>query len=304
MQRSLILGLALGALLCPVPGHAALRVVAAVNDLAAIAQAVGGDLVEIDVVARPDRDPHTVAVRPSTMRKTARADVYLEVGLDLDLWSTDIIRGSRNRDLHRIDCSQGIEPEEVPTGEVDASMGDVHPRGNPHYWLDPLNAVHIAERLAVEFATLDAEHRNDYAANAASFSDTIRQRLPVWSERLTGGMFVEFHRTWIYLAQRFDMRIVGQVEPLPGIPPTARHLAELSDIIRSTGASVVVRDHFHNQSPLEFLERETGIRSVLLPSMCDEPTADSYLRHFDRIAETLGSRARTDGSPPAREGSR
>ena len=271
--------------------HAELRIVAATNDLAAIAKAVGGALVSVDVVARPDRDPHTVAVRPSTMRKTASAALYLAVGLDLDQWSAEIVSGSRNRDLRVIDCSQAVSAAEVPQGKVDASMGDIHPRGNPHYWLDPENGIAVAQLLAKEFATTQPQDTQTFQNNAVVFAADIQSRLPGWRSRLENVSFVEYHRSWVYLAARFSMHIVGQVEPLPGIPPTAKHLTQLAGTIQQTGAQVVVRDPFHSDSPLEFLQRETGIRSVVLPTMCDEPTADSYLQHFDQIAAALGHQA-------------
>lgn len=275
-----------------------LRIVSATNDLAAIARAVGGDFVEVEVVARPDRDPHTLEVRPSTMRKTAKANLYLSVGLSLDLWSADIVRGSRNRNLVVVDCSQAITPLEIPVGRVDASMGDVHPQGNPHYWLDPMNGSALARFLAETFSTVDSLRAETYKQNAESFSAAIDARFPEWEKRLRGQSFVEFHRTWVYLAKRFEMTIAGQVEPLPGIPPTGRHLASLSRIITRTGVPVVVREPFHNESPLEFLRRETGVRVAVLWSSCEQPTPESYFAHFDNIVDVLGSTA------PPKRGSR
>lgn len=269
-------------------GAPALRVVAATNDLAALARAAGGDLLEIDVVARPDRDLHALEVRPSTMRKAASADVYLEVGLSLDPWSADIVRGSRNRDLKVVRCSDAITPEEVPTGRVDASLGDVHPDGNPHYWLDPLNGVAVARFLAGELAEADPAHAAEYRAGAERFAAEVDARLPGWDARLRGSAFVEYHRMWTYLAKRFGMEIAGQVEPLPGIPPSARDLAGLADVIRARGALPIVREIYHGGSSVGFLVRETGARAVMLSASCDEPTPESYLATFDRAADALG----------------
>jgi len=270
---------------------ASLRVVAATNDLGAIARAVGGDAIELDVVARPDRDPHSLPVLPSTMRATARADMYLEIGLSLDLWSREIIRGSRNRKLTVVDCSRVITPLEVPVGRVDASQGDVHPEGNPHYWLDPANAVLVAELLAREFAAIDAERATDYEARMTAFRAEIGRRLPEWSERLRGRRFVEFHRSWVYLAARFEMEIAGRVEPLPGIPPSAHHLADLASMIRETNVPIAIRDAYHDPSAMEFLARETGVSTAVLPTSCGEPTPESFLAHFDEIAAVLGAPA-------------
>jgi zinc/manganese transport system substrate-binding protein len=243
---------------------------------------------EIEVVARPDRDPHALEVSPGTMRMTAKADLYLEVGLSLDLWSPDIVRGSRNRELVVVSCAAAVEPIEVPSGPVDASRGDVHPQGNPHYWLDPLNGAKVARLLAEQFGRADPVHAAEYAERAGAFAAEIDGRLPGWAARLRGRSFVEYHRTWVYLARRFGVEIAGRVEPLPGIPPSAKHLAELSETIRARGVPVVVRDVYHPASPVELLERETRVRSAVLASSCQEPTPEAYLSLFDRAAAVLG----------------
>lgn len=277
---------------------AALKVVAATNDLAGIARAVGGDLLEIDVVARPDRDLHTLEVRPSTMRKAAKADLYLEIGLSMDQWSSDIVRGSRNRHLTVVRCSDAISPEEVPAGGVDASMGDVHPEGNPHYWLDPENGVAVGRYLADRFAQADPTHAADYRAGAERFATEVESRMPEWSRSLHGAVLVEYHKTWVYLAKRFDMRILGQVEPLPGIPPSAHDLADLADIIRRHGSVPIVRDVYHDESTVKFLGREAGARAVVLQASCPEPTPESYLSTFDRAAALLGKGTPGTGGTP------
>lgn len=270
---------------------APLRILAATNDLAAIARAVAGPSAEIKAVARPDRDLHSLEVRPSMMTMAAKADVYLAVGLSLDLWSEGIIQGSRNTKLKVITCSEAVQTLEVPAGKVDASMGDVHPYGNPHYWLDPENAVLVAQDLARRFTALDAAQASMYEANAAAFAKQIEQRLPAWRERLENKSFVEYHRTWIYAAKRFGMEIAGQVEPLPGIPPTGQHLAALAATIREKHVPVVIRDVFHSEDPGEFLQRETGARAAVVSASCDEPTPESYFQTFDRLADALNGKS-------------
>ena len=285
------------ALATPAASGEGLSILAATNDLGAIADAVTGGEAEIEVVARSDRDPHTVEVRPSKMRKAAKADVYLEVGLSLDQWSDGVVRGSRNRKLVVIRCSDAIEPLGVPEGKVDASMGDVHPDGNPHYWLDPLNGAAVGRFLAAKLGEIDPERAELYTANAERFARDLEERLPDWEARLSGGSLVEFHDTWRYLAARFDLEIVDRVEPFPGIPAHARHLAELAEVIRERGVPFVARDSYHSESPVAFLVRETGVRAVVLPSTCDAPTAESYVAHFDRIAVLLGEPVEKEANP-------
>ncbi len=264
-----------------------LRILAATNDLGAIARAVAGPEAEIKVAAHPDRDPHALEVRPSMMTMAAKADLYLAVGLSLDIWSDGIVQGSRNPKLTVVNCANAIRPIEVPVGKVDASMGDVHPYGNPHYWLDPENAILVARALAKDFAARDAARATQYAANAEAFAAEIEKRMPAWKEKLQGAAFIEYHRTWSYAAERFGMTIADRVEPLPGIPPTAAHLAKLTATIRERKVPVVIRDVYHSEDPLEFLERETGVRTAVLSSSCSEPTPESYFALFDRAASVL-----------------
>jgi zinc/manganese transport system substrate-binding protein len=302
MNRVTIVSLSLACLLGVVagvlPAGAAepLRIVAATTDLGAIARAVTGDDAVIEIVARPDRDLHSLEVRPSTMRLAAKADFYLEVGLMLDLWSADIVRGSRNRDLVVIDCSQAIAPLEVPQGKVDASMGDVHPQGNPHWWLDPANGAKVAHLLADRFAAARPDRADTFRKNAATFAADLAARTPAWKSRMQGRAFMEFHRTWSYFVAAFGARIEGRVEPLPGIPPSARHLADLANLIRTKRVPVVIRDVYHPNGPLEFLARETGVRTAVLAAACDEPTPASYIARFDQAVSVLGTASA--GGPP------
>jgi zinc/manganese transport system substrate-binding protein len=193
-----------------------------------------------------------------------------------------------------VNCAEAVTPLEIPSGKVDASMGDVHPYGNPHYWLDPENAVSIARFLAKRFAAIDAGHAARYEENATAFAAQIEKRIPAWKEKLAGLSFVEYHRTWSYAAARFGMTITGRVEPLPGIPPTAHHLADLSATIRETKTPVVIRDVHQSKDPLEFLHRETGVRTAVLPASCDEPTPEAYFALFDRAAAVLRGESVTD----------
>ena len=131
------------------PASARIRVAASLTDLASIASSVGGDQVETFAIARPTADPHRVEVLPSYMVQVARANLYLKVGLGLDQWADGIVDGSHNAKLQVLDCSRDIQPLDKPA-QVNASMGDVHPLGNPHYWLDPRNGAIVAREIAEE----------------------------------------------------------------------------------------------------------------------------------------------------------
>ncbi|HEX5131928.1 MAG TPA: metal ABC transporter substrate-binding protein, partial [Candidatus Krumholzibacteria bacterium] len=217
------------------PATAKMTVVASTTDIASIAQFVGGDLVEVSAIAKGTADPHFVEVLPSYMVKVKKARVYLRVGLDLDRWALPIIDGSRNSSLLVVDCSASIAPVNIPTGKVDASMGDIHPRGNPHYWLDPVNGVTMANTIATAFERADAANAAAYRANAERFAEEIKARQVAWNEKakpLAGLEIITYHDAWPYFARAFGVVIAGFVEPLPGIEPTPSHTAELIELIK------------------------------------------------------------------------
>ncbi|MCK4577431.1 MAG: metal ABC transporter substrate-binding protein, partial [Candidatus Marinimicrobia bacterium] len=136
------------------------RVAAATTDLKDIAETIGGDRISVVSIARGNQDPHYVEVLPSYMMKVKKADLYLMVGMELDMWSDQIIDGSRNKRLRIVDCSQDIERLEVPTRKVDASLGDIHRFGNPHYNLDPANGKVIGRTIAEALIEADPAGRS------------------------------------------------------------------------------------------------------------------------------------------------
>ncbi len=163
------------ALLLPGNAFAAIRVAASTNDLASIAASIGGVEVEVFSIARPTSDVHRVEILPSTMVRVSRARLYLKVGLGLDAWADGIIDGSRNERLTVVDCSEDVPVLERPIGKVDASMGDVHPNGNPHYWLDPRNGAIVARTIAEALARVDGSRAADYRARAETFARRRRR---------------------------------------------------------------------------------------------------------------------------------
>ena len=272
------------------PTHAKLRVAASTNDLASIAASVGGDVVEVFAIARPTSDPHRVEALPSYMVRVSRAQVYLRVGLGLDQWAEAIVDGSRNRNLRVVDCSRGVAVLERPTGKVDASMGDVHPAGNPHYWLDPRNGAVVAGTIAEAFALADAANAAGYRERAAAFARQARatwQRNAERANDLPSRAVFTYHRSWSYFADAFGLEVVNTVEPVPGIPPTARHLAELVRQARSRQVALLLQEPYFSSDGGKFLQRQAGVRLVVQATSCAEPAAGSYLRHLDEIVAAL-----------------
>jgi len=291
VNRRFIVSLALaGTLVIPSAAAAKMRVAASLNDLASIASSVGGDQVEVFSIARPTADAHRIEALPSYMVKVSRAQIYLKVGLQLDQWADAIIDGSRNAHLTIVDCSQGVHVLEVPTGRVDASMGDVHPNGNPHYWLDPRNGGVIAHTIAEALARQDPAHAEQYRARAEAFAkeaEATWEKVKQSTAALPTKVVFSYHRSWTYFADAFGLEVAGTAEPVPGIPPTARHLADLVGIAKSRHVQLLIQEPYFSDDAARFLAREAGVRAVLAPPSCDATSAGSYLSHFTSIAQSI-----------------
>lgn len=291
MIRRFVTWAALAAALgTPSQAVAKIRIAASLNDLASIASTVGGEQVEVFSVARPTADAHRVEALPSYMVKVSRAQIYLKVGLGLDLWADAIIDGSRNQRLTIVDCSRGVRVLEVPTGRVDASMGDVHPNGNPHYWLDPRNGAVVARTVAEALTRVDPGHADDYRARAETFA---KEAEAAWEKTrqsvaaLPTKTVFSYHRSWSYFADAFGLDVAGNAEPVPGIPPTARHLASLVQIAKSRQVRLLLQEPYFSADAARFLAREAGVRAVVAAPSCDAATAGSYLEHFGSIAQAM-----------------
>jgi ABC-type Zn uptake system ZnuABC Zn-binding protein ZnuA len=288
-HRLLLAALGAAALLIPAAAFAKIRVAASTTDLASIANTVGGDQVEVFSIAKPNADPHRIEALPSYMVKVSRAQVFLEVGLQLDQWADAIVDGSRNALVLKVDCSQGVSVLEKPA-HVDASMGDVHPNGNPHYWLDPRNGAVVARNIAGAFARVDAAHAADFRARAEAFGKECQAayaRDRALADKLASRAIFTYHRSWTYFADAFGFEVVATIEPVPGIPPTARHLAELQQLARSRGVLLLLEEPYFSADAGRFLARGSGVRPVIASSACDTEAAGSYLAHFDAVMNAL-----------------
>ena len=280
------------ALVIPGAAFSKIKVAASIPDLASIASSVGGDQVECFAIAKATADAHRVEVLPSYMVKVSKANVYLKGGLGLDQWSDAIIDGSRNDKLAVVDCSAGVNVLEKPAGAVDASMGDVHPNGNPHYWLDPRNGGVIARTIAESLGRVDPAHAADYQSRAEQFAqqcDAAYAADRKIADAIPNRVVFTYHRSWPYFANAFGFEIAGQAEPVPGIPPTARHLADLVSIAKSRKIAVLIQEPYFSADAGKFLQREAGVQSVVMPLSCDSAEAGSYLAHIDAVLKALAA---------------
>lgn len=268
--RSLTLTAALWAAVSP--AHAKLSLVVTTPDLAAVAQEVGGRFLSLTTMARPTEDPHFVDPRPSFLVKLRRADALLYSGTDLESgWLPPLLRESRNARLlpgapGHLRANEGVTMLEVPS-RLDRSQGDIHAQGNPHFLVDPANAVILARHLADSFAQLDPENAAAYRANADRFITKLETKLQEWKKRMApfrGQSVVAYHNAWPYFARRFGLRIDLFLEPKPGIPPTPAHLAQVISIMKSRPARVILVQPYQNRRTADAVARATGARVVLV----------------------------------------
>jgi ABC-type Zn uptake system ZnuABC Zn-binding protein ZnuA len=273
-----------------------LKVVATIPDLKALTEAVGGEHVEVDTLARGMQNAHEVEIKPSLMLKLRRADALVLNGLDLDNWADLLIQGSNNANVVRggagvIDASRGVPVLEVPTTRVDRSMGDVHPLGNPHYTIDPGIAPIITGNILQGLVRLAPEHRAAFDRNRQAFLTQVEEGMARWSKALEpfkGAKVVVYHPQWIYLLTRFGLVEDGWVEDRPGIPPSPGHLTQLIRRMKEDRVKVIVYAAWNDRSFVTRIAEETGAKPLLLASMVGGVKGvDSYIGMFDYNVKAL-----------------
>ncbi len=273
-----------------------LRVVATIPDLKSLTEAVGGDLVEVDSLTRGTQNFHEAEVRPSMMLKLRRADAVIENGLDLDAWADVAIEGSNNPNLMRgargrIEISRGIEVLEVPTSRVDRSMGDVHPRGNPHFSLDPGLAPVITQNIVDGLARIAPENRVAFEQNRTAFLAQLDQRMAEWTKLMApvkGAKVVVYHPDMIYFLTRFGLIQVGMIEDRPGIPPSPQHLVNLIRAMKDDKVKVVLVEPWNDVKLANRVAEEAGAKAfVVASSVGAVKGADDYLGAIDYNIRTL-----------------
>jgi zinc/manganese transport system substrate-binding protein len=270
---------------------AKVKAVTSSSDLASIVKEVGGDNVDVTSIGQGKSNLHFVEMLPSYMIKVSQADIYFKVGLALDQWAAGIIDGARNDKLVVVDCSDGIDIIDKPSGKVDASMGDVHPEGNPHYWLDPRNGKIIAQNILDGLTKADPGNGAKYRSNFDNFTKRLDSAWAVWSakaEGFKGIQIISYHSSWAYLAKAFNIQVAGFIEPKPGIEPTASHTAELINLVKKQDIKVIFREpYFSNRAP-NALVKETGATVYTVPSSVGgTDDARDFFSLFDTLINTL-----------------
>ncbi len=274
-----------------VPAANKLSVVTATTDLAALVQEIGGDRVEVDSIARGYQDPHFVEAKPSFLLKLRKTDLLVIVGLELEIgWLPPLIQQSGNPKIQvgapgYFDASRFARILEIPTGQVTRAEGDVHPLGNPHYWLDPENGLRIAKGIQNKLSEMRSSDADYFAQRYAAFEQRLKQADQQWLAEMkpyAGRKIVTYHRSWPNFADHFHLDVDGYVEPRPGIPPSPQHTVELIQLMKRDGAKVIVVGPYFDLKTPNSIARETGGQVlVLMPSVGGEKEITDYFKLFD-----------------------
>lgn len=295
----------LALLAAALPASAALRVVATTPDHAALLREVAGPLASVESLASGRQNAHHIDPKPSHVIKTMKADLFVENGLELEVgWAGAVLGAARNKGVMpgapgHLDASQAVEPLEVPDpGELSRAHGDVHPGGNPHYTQDPVRAGQVAALFAKKLAELDPANAAAYETARAAFQKRLDAKLAEWTKRLApfkGTKTVTYHRDWVYFSERFGLVRTGELEPKPGIPPTAQHTAELIKRMKAEGVKLVLTVPWYEDRTPKAVADAAGAKVVpvaLLPGGYDG--TDGYFEWMDynvsAIAEALEAR--------------
>jgi zinc/manganese transport system substrate-binding protein len=287
----LVAALAAVLLIGAAPAHAALKVVATTQDLESIVKEVGGDKVETESLAKGYQDPHFVEAKPSFILRLNRADLLVVVGRELEIgWLPALINQARNAKIQPgasgyLDASLSAKILDIPTGAVTRAEGDVHPQGNPHYWLDPENGRRIAKAVQEKLSQLDPADAAVFAQREADFERRLTEGEQRWRTAMApykGLKVVTYHRSWPNFADAFGLNVVGYVEPKPGIPPSPSHTLDLIQQMKRDNIKLIIIEPYFDPKTPNSIGSQTGAQVVTLaPSVGGEKEVTDYFKLFD-----------------------
>ena len=268
-----------------------LTVITTTEDLASIAREVGGDRITVESIARGYQDPHFVEAKPSFILKLQKADILVAVGRDLEIgWLPPLIQQSRNAKVQvggsgYVDASLKARILEIPQGQITRAEGDVHPLGNPHYWLDPENGKLVAKEIADKLSQLRPGDRAFFEQRLTDFTARVAEAEKRWESTMApykGTKVVTYHRSFPNFAERFGLDVIGYVEPRPGIPPSPQHTLDLiNDMKRQNVKLVLVEPYFDLKTP-NSIGRATGAEVLVMPpSVGGVKEVTDYFKLFD-----------------------
>ena len=255
------------------PAHAALRVFACEPEWGALAQELGGNLVDVAVATSALQDPHQIQAKPSLIARARNADLVVCTGAELEIgWLPVLLQQSGNARVQpgqpgNFAAADYVRKLDVPS-QLDRSQGDVHAAGNPHIQTDPRNIAQVATALGTRLQQVDPAHASQYAKAQADFAQKWQQAIARWTAQaapLKGAPVVSQHKAFVYLYDWLGLKEVAVLEPKPGVEPTASHLQEVLSALKGTPARMVLYSAYQDPRPSEWLSKNAGIPAVKLP---------------------------------------
>ena len=301
MKRIILAAVAAGIALSAHTAHAQgkLNVVATTEDLGSLAREVGGDKVAVTALAKGYQDPHFVDPKPSFILAVSRADVLIAVGRELEIgWLPPLLTSGRNAKIQPggagyLDASLTVRILELPTGQITRAMGDVHPLGNPHYWLEPGNGRLMAQAILAKFSEVSPANKAYFAQRYADFDTRLAAAEKRWNAAMApykGAKLVTYHRSWPNFMEHFGLDVMGYVEPKPGIPPSPSHTLELIEDMKRQGVKlIVVEPYFDLKTPQAIAGQVGGTVLVLAPSVGGAKEVTDYVQLFDYDVNLLSA---------------
>ncbi len=284
--------------LVPLSAWAKLNVVTTTSDLAALVSEIGGDKVDAVNIAKGTQDPHQIEAKPSYMVKMRGANLVLAQGLELEsAWIVPLIQGSRNPKINVgssgfLELGDKLDPIEIPKGQISRAQGDVHPGGNPHFQLDPIRLGQAAILVAERMSELDPGNRELFTQNALKFQKHMVEKSKEWKKRIekTGVKeIITYHKTLGYFLDRFGMTAPLQLEPRPGIPPTAAHLIEVIEMMKARKIRLVLIEDFYDEKAGDKVMQDVpGAKVVMVPvSVGGEPEIKTSEQLIERVVKLI-----------------
>jgi zinc/manganese transport system substrate-binding protein len=308
-MKSKYLAFAIASLLAwaaPAGAQGKLNVMTTTEDLASITREVGGDRIVVESIARGYQDPHYVEAKPSFILKLQRADMLVVVGRELEIgWLPPLIQQSRNAKIQPgadgyVDASLQARILDLPQGQITRAMGDVHPLGNPHYWLDPENGKVIARTVAAKLSAFRPNDKAYFDQRLAEFTSRLTEGQKRWMSMMApykGVKVVTYHRSYTNFADRFGLDVIGYVEPRPGIPPTPQHTLDLVNEMQRQNVKIVLVEPYFDLKTPNAIGRQTGAQVLVLPpSVGGSKEVPDYFKLFDYDVTLLVNAIKQSGT--------
>lgn len=267
-----------------------IKVVTTLTDLRSITEEIGGERVDVFSIATGYQNPHFVDPKPSYIIKLSRADMFVTVGLDLEIgWSVPLLQNSRNAKIQKgrigyVDASANIPLMQVPEN-ISRAGGDIHIFGNPHYWLDPVRGKLIAQNIYQGLVRVSPENENYFKKNLENFHQKIDVKMKEWKSKMLkyeGAKIIAYHNQWCYFENRFGLKIVDFLEPKPGIPPSPSQLVKVIDQVKENDIKVIIISPYFTNKSAKVVARETGVEVVVFATSVEANTeANNYFDLFD-----------------------